>query len=59
MAKNKKGISADSIKSGLDTAIDITVKVGQILAAAATVITAAKNLKEANDGRATIGNQRN
>lgn len=45
MAKNKKGISADSIKSGLDTAIDITVKAGQILVAAATVITAAKNLK--------------
>lgn len=45
MANKKKGISADSIKSGLDTAIDITVKAGQILVAAATVVTAAKTLK--------------
>lgn len=45
MAKNKKGISAESIKSGMKTALDITVKTGEILAAVATVVTTAKTLK--------------
>ena len=45
MANKKSGINADSIKSGMQTALDITVKAGEILVAAATVVTAAKNIK--------------
>lgn len=45
MAKKRNGISSDSIKSGLETALNITVKAGEILVAAATVVSAAKTLK--------------
>lgn len=49
MAKKQKiGFNSESIKSGLDTALDITIKAGQILAAAATVVTAAKTIKGGN-----------
>ena len=48
MGKNKNksnGLNSEKIKKGIDTAIEVTVKTGQFLAAAATVVAAAKTLK--------------
>lgn len=51
MGKNKNqknGLSSEKVKKGLDTALEVTIKAGQILAAAATVVTAAKSIKGKN-----------
>ena len=45
MAKKKNGINSDSIKKGMETALEVTKKTGEILVAAATVIAAAKTIK--------------
>ena len=48
MGKNKNqknGLNSEKVKKGMQTALDVTIKAGEILVAAATVITAAKSLK--------------
>ena len=49
MGKNKNqknGLSAEKVKNGLDTAIEVTIKTGKFIAAAAAVVTAVKSLKD-------------
>lgn len=45
MAKKKTKINSDSIKSGLETTLEVAIKAGEILGAVATVIGTAKTLK--------------